>query len=140
MINGDLITGESESVVSFSSVSEADQSLMIDTFRENSTSLIDSVVRPLNAAKIPFSSTSGVSTLYSTRLLSSDFYPQNHDSHINITRADEIARETAISHLSYTRFSPPGVGGAGGPGNYWVPVYRKVTGESVQAVLHEFPQ
>ncbi|KAG8216059.1 Metallo-dependent phosphatase-like protein [Butyriboletus roseoflavus] len=102
VINGDLITGE-------------------NTFLENSTSLIDSIVRPLNAAKIPFSSTSG-----------------NHDSHINITRAEEIARETAISPRSYTRLSPPGVGGAGGPGNYWVPVYQKVTDASPALILWFF--
>lgn len=40
---------------------------MIDTFLENSTSLIDSVVGPLNEAKIPFSSTSGVSVSCFTR-------------------------------------------------------------------------
>jgi hypothetical protein len=32
-----------------------------DTFRENSTSLIDEIVAPLNDAQIPFSSTQGVS-------------------------------------------------------------------------------
>ncbi|KAH0831191.1 Metallo-dependent phosphatase-like protein [Lanmaoa asiatica] len=102
VINGDLITGE-------------------NTFRENSTSLIDSIVLPLNAAKVPFSSTSG-----------------NHDSHINITRADEIARETAIAPWSYTRSSPPGVGGAGGPGNYWVPVYQEVTDHTPALILWFF--
>jgi hypothetical protein len=33
----------------------------IDTFRENSTTLIDEIVGPLNKFKIPFSSTHGVS-------------------------------------------------------------------------------
>ena len=41
-------------------------STMIDTFRKNSTSLIDSIVRPLNEANVPFSSTSGVSISYFT--------------------------------------------------------------------------
>ncbi|KAG9307965.1 Metallo-dependent phosphatase [Chiua virens] len=102
VINGDLITGE-------------------NTFRQNSTDLINEIMRPLNAAKVPFSTTGG-----------------NHDSDINITRADEIAREIEISPLSYTRFSPPGVGGAGGPGNYWVPVYRNNTDPTPVLVLWFF--
>ncbi|KAF9242310.1 Metallo-dependent phosphatase-like protein [Melanogaster broomeanus] len=102
VINGDLITGE-------------------NTFRENSTSLIDTIVRPLNAAKVPFSSTSG-----------------NHDTQINITRVEEIVREISISPLSYTRLSPPGVGGVGGPGNYWVPVYEKATDSAPVLVLWFF--
>ncbi|KAF9224759.1 Metallo-dependent phosphatase [Gyrodon lividus] len=102
VINGDLITGE-------------------NTFRENSTSLIDTIVRPLNAAKVPFSSTSG-----------------NHDTQINITRAEEIVRETSVSPHSYTRFSPPGVGGVGGPANYWVPVYEKDTDSAPVLLLWFF--
>ena len=35
--------------------------IITDTFNENSTSLIDEIVAPLNEAKIPFSSTQGVS-------------------------------------------------------------------------------
>ena len=35
--------------------------IITDTFRENSTSLIDEIVAPLNEAQIPFSSTQGVS-------------------------------------------------------------------------------
>ena len=35
--------------------------IITDTFRENSTSLIDEIVAPLNEAQIPFSSTHGVS-------------------------------------------------------------------------------
>ena len=35
--------------------------LKTDTFRENSTFLIDEIVAPLNEARIPFSSTQGVS-------------------------------------------------------------------------------
>lgn len=34
----------------------------LDTFRENSTSLIDEIVGPLNKVKVPFSSTHGVSS------------------------------------------------------------------------------
>lgn len=37
-----------------------------DTFRENSTSLIDEIVAPLNVVKVPFSSSHGVS--YTTRI------------------------------------------------------------------------
>ncbi|KAJ3564637.1 hypothetical protein NP233_g8164 [Leucocoprinus birnbaumii] len=85
VINGDLITGE-------------------NTFKENSTLLIDQIVAPLNAAKVPFSSTHG-----------------NHDNQPNITHAEEIARELKVAPLSYTRTAPAGVGGEGGPGNYWVP-------------------
>jgi len=87
VLNGDLITGE-------------------NTFKENATTLIDEIVAPLNAAKIPFSSTHG-----------------NHDNNVNITHLEEIEREQRVAPLSYTRVAPPGVGGEGGPGNYWVPVY-----------------
>ncbi|KAI3615490.1 calcineurin-like phosphoesterase [Moniliophthora roreri] len=90
VLNGDLITGE-------------------NTFRENSTTLIDEIVGPLNDAKVPFSSTHG-----------------NHDNSHNITHMEEIEREQKVAPLSYTRAAPEGVGGTGGPGNYWVP--RK-TGE-----------
>ncbi|KAF8579654.1 Metallo-dependent phosphatase [Ramaria rubella] len=88
VLNGDLITGE-------------------NTFAENATSLIDEIVAPLNAAKIPFSSTQG-----------------NHDNNVNITHLAEIEREQLVAPLSYTRVAPPGVGGEEGPGNYWVPVYQ----------------
>ncbi|KAL4076881.1 Metallo-dependent phosphatase-like protein [Scleroderma yunnanense] len=89
VINGDLITGE-------------------NTFRQNSTTLIDIIVQSLNDVKVPFSSTHG-----------------NHDNQVNITHMEEIVRETSLAPLSYTRRSPPDVGGIGGPGNYWVPVYEK---------------
>ncbi|KAF9256381.1 Metallo-dependent phosphatase [Marasmius fiardii PR-910] len=89
VLNGDLITGE-------------------NTFRENSTTLIDEIVAPLNAVKVPFSSTHG-----------------NHDNNPNITHLEEIEREQKVAPLSYTRVGPPGVGGNGGPGNYWVPIYAK---------------
>ncbi|KAG1743458.1 Metallo-dependent phosphatase-like protein [Suillus lakei] len=89
VLNGDLITGE-------------------NTFRENSTTLIDRIVVPLNEARIPFSSTHG-----------------NHDNQRNITHLEEIRREQLDSSLSYTRTAPPGIGGEGGEGTYWVPVCSK---------------
>lgn len=64
-----------------------------------------------------------------------DLYVQNHDSDINITRAGGMSRELEISPWSYTRFSPPGVGGAGGPCNYWVPIYERIMGESAAVTL-----
>ncbi|ESK86704.1 calcineurin-like phosphoesterase [Moniliophthora roreri MCA 2997] len=98
VLNGDLITGE-------------------NTFRENSTTLIDEIVGPLNDAKVPFSSTHG-----------------NHDNSHNITHMEEIEREQKVAPLSYTRAAPEGVGGTGGPGNYWVPVYA--TSEGLAAYCH----
>ncbi|KAG1883432.1 Metallo-dependent phosphatase-like protein [Suillus subluteus] len=102
VLNGDLITGE-------------------DTFRENSTTLIDRIVAPLNEAKIPFSSTYG-----------------NHDNEANITHLEEIRREQLDSYLSYTRTAPPGIGGEGGEGNYWVPVYEKATDLTPALILWFF--
>lgn len=102
VINGDLITGE-------------------NTFRKNSTRLIDTIVQSLNEAKVPFSSTHG-----------------NHDNQVNITHMEEIIRETSQAPLSYTRHSPAGVGGAGGPGNYWVPVYEMETDTSPVLVMWFF--
>ncbi|KAI0764830.1 Metallo-dependent phosphatase [Fomes fomentarius] len=91
VLNGDLITGE-------------------NTFRENSTKLIDEIVAPLNNLRIPFSSTHG-----------------NHDNEPNITHAEEIRRELQVAPLSYTRFAPSWADGQGyGPGTYWVPVYTHV--------------
>ncbi|KAJ7593238.1 Metallo-dependent phosphatase-like protein [Mycena floridula] len=87
VLNGDLITGE-------------------NTFRENSTSLIDEIVAPLNRLRIPFSSSHG-----------------NHDNQANITHLEEIEREQKVAPLSYTRAAPPGIGGQFGPGNYWVPIH-----------------
>ncbi|KAJ7302505.1 Metallo-dependent phosphatase [Mycena albidolilacea] len=92
------------------------------TFRENSTLLIDQIMAPLIDAKIPFSSTHG-----------------NHDNHVNITHFEEISREQQIApSLSYTRTSPPGVGGVGGPGNYWVPIYEASTDAAPALVLWFF--
>ncbi|KII84523.1 hypothetical protein PLICRDRAFT_351516 [Plicaturopsis crispa FD-325 SS-3] len=102
VLNGDLITGE-------------------NTFRENSTSLIDEIVAPLVEAKIPFSSTHG-----------------NHDNEPNITHLEEIRREQRDAPLSYTRTAPPGIGGEEGPGTYWVPVYNKVSDNSPAFVLWFF--
>lgn len=62
VLNGDLITGESMLEQSLFVVDQkVEANRMEDTFRENSTSLIDEIVAPLNEAKIPFSSTHGVS-------------------------------------------------------------------------------
>jgi len=49
-------------------------------------------------------------------------HPKNHDNQANITHAEEILREQQVAPLTYTRMGPQGVGGEGGPGNYWVPV------------------
>jgi hypothetical protein len=102
VINGDLITGE-------------------NTFRENSTFLIDKIAAPLNEARIPFSSTQG-----------------NHDNQANITHLEEILCEQQVAPLSYTRLSSPGVGGVGGPGNYWVPIYRNSHDQAPVLVLWFF--
>jgi hypothetical protein len=48
--------------------------------------------------------------------------PQNHDNQPNISHFMEIQREMLVAPKSYTRLAPPGVGGEGGQGNYWVPV------------------
>ncbi|KAI0746576.1 Metallo-dependent phosphatase [Daedaleopsis nitida] len=103
VLNGDLITGE-------------------NTFRENSTKLIDEIVGPLNKFKIPFSSTHG-----------------NHDNEPNITHAEEITREMQVAPLSYTRFAPSWADGQGyGPGTYWVPVYTKVSDLKPSLILWFF--
>jgi len=102
VLNGDLITGE-------------------NTSRENSTSLIDEIVAPLNEAKIPFSSTHG-----------------NHDNQRNITHLEEIQREQRISPLSYTRAAPPSIGGQGGQGTYWVPIYEEAADDVPVLILWFF--
>ncbi|KAI0726562.1 Metallo-dependent phosphatase [Fomitopsis betulina] len=102
VLNGDQITGE-------------------NTFRQNSTFLIDEIVAPLNAVKVPFSSIQG-----------------NHDNEPNITHLEEIRREQLIAPLSYTRTAPPGIGGEQGPGTYWVPVYEHVSDPSPVLVLWFF--
>lgn len=48
-------------VLQHSNISCSAHDSKTDTFRENSTSLIDEIVAPLNEARIPFSSTQGVS-------------------------------------------------------------------------------
>jgi hypothetical protein len=48
-------------VLQHSNISRSAHDSETDTFRENSTSLIDEIVAPLNEARIPFSSTQGVS-------------------------------------------------------------------------------
>ncbi|RPD65266.1 Metallo-dependent phosphatase [Lentinus tigrinus ALCF2SS1-7] len=103
VLNGDLITGE-------------------NTFRENSTTLIDEIVSPLNKFKIPFSSTHG-----------------NHDNEPNITHAEEIKRELQVAPLSYTRAAPAWADGEGyGPGTYWVPVYTKASDRNPSLILWFF--
>ncbi|KAI5121439.1 hypothetical protein M0805_006200 [Coniferiporia weirii] len=102
VLNGDLITGE-------------------NTFRENSTKLIDEIMIPINEAQVKFSSTYG-----------------NHDNEANITHFEEIKRELEVAPRSYTRLAPPGVGGEEGPGNYWVPVYTKETDAVPSLVLWFF--
>ncbi|KDQ08899.1 hypothetical protein BOTBODRAFT_59103 [Botryobasidium botryosum FD-172 SS1] len=91
VLNGDQITGE-------------------NTFKENSTTLVNILTQPIRDAKIPFSSTYG-----------------NHDNQVNITHLAELEQELKIAPTSYTRRSPPGVGGPGGEANYWVPIYAKST-------------
>ncbi|KAG6906472.1 hypothetical protein DXG01_013799 [Tephrocybe rancida] len=118
VLNGDLITGE-------------------NTFRENSTTLIDEIVGPLNAAKVPFSSSHGVRLNFVFNSPRSQ-QTQNHDNQANITHAEEILREQKVAPLSYTRMAPSGVGGVGGPGNYWVPIYRRKTDASPALVLWFF--
>ncbi|KAG8808064.1 hypothetical protein FRC17_004148 [Serendipita sp. 399] len=80
-----------------------------NTFEHNSTLLIDQIAGPINESGIPFSSIHG-----------------NHDNQPNITHLAEIEREQLVAPNTYTRKSPPGVGGQGGEGNYWVPVYRHI--------------
>ncbi|KAF5346571.1 hypothetical protein D9758_013493 [Tetrapyrgos nigripes] len=103
-----------------------------NTFKENATKLIDQIVAPLNTLKIPFSTTQG-----------------NHDNQNNITHLDIIKREQAQAPLSYTRTSPPGVGGdkddsdgdgvsRHGPGNCWVPIYQTQDAPSPSLILWFF--
>lgn len=68
VLNGDLITGESALKLIWVMIAASDTHLFyIDTFRENSTTLIDRIVVPLNEAKIPFSSTQGVGPFHMNR-------------------------------------------------------------------------
>ncbi|KAK0439343.1 Metallo-dependent phosphatase [Armillaria borealis] len=62
----------------------------------------------------------------------------NHDNQVNITHLEEIIRERQVSSFSYTRSAPPGVGGEGGPGNYWVPVYANEEGQHPVLILWFF--
>ncbi|KAF4607507.1 hypothetical protein EYR38_001579 [Pleurotus pulmonarius] len=89
--------------------------------KENSTSLIDEIMGPINEAKVPFSSTQG-----------------NHDNQANITHLEEIQRELRVAPMSYTRTAPKGVGGAGGEGNYWVPVYYSIHDKAPALILWFF--
>ncbi|KAH8116220.1 Metallo-dependent phosphatase [Phellopilus nigrolimitatus] len=121
VLNGDLITGESElnsPLLLALLVSEID---LPDTFRENSTKLIDEIMVPINEAQVKFSSTYG-----------------NHDNEANITHLEEIKRELLVAPRSYTRVAPPGIGGEEGPGTYWVPVYTKESDSAPSLILWFF--
>lgn len=96
-----------------------------DTFRQNSTKLVDEIMAPINEAEVPFSSTYGVCSYYWFIMLGFPdlrLWIQNHDNQVNITHLEELERELKVAPMSYTRLAPPGVGGEEGPGNYWVPV------------------
>lgn len=100
--------------------------------------MIDEIVKPLNEAEIPFSSTHGVSLVYDVRS-HSQMCRKNHDNEPNITHVEEILREQNVAPLSYTRMSPDGVGGEGGPGNYWVPVrVCRVLSDIASYLAHRF--
>lgn len=92
-----------------------------NTFKSNNTRLLDQIVKPLVEARVPFSTTQG-----------------NHDNQFNITHGEEIVHMQKTTPLSYSRLSPNGVGGAGGDGNYWVPIYRKATDRSPVLILWFF--
>ena len=62
MLNGDLITGESTEGVLFLRRIVLTM-VYLDTFRENSTKLIDEIMVPINEAGVKFSSTHGVGLL-----------------------------------------------------------------------------
>lgn len=66
VLNGDLITGESKSILHVSYATPvADSIALIDTFKSNSTKLIDEIMAPLNEAGVKHSSTYGVSRFFS---------------------------------------------------------------------------
>lgn len=92
-----------------------------NTFKHNSTLYIDKIVGPLNEIGVPFSSIHG-----------------NHDNQANITHLAEIKRERQISPNSYTRSSPTGIGGEGGEGNYWVPIYQRADDLAPSLILWFF--
>ncbi|KZT33791.1 Metallo-dependent phosphatase [Sistotremastrum suecicum HHB10207 ss-3] len=75
-------------------------------FSDNSTKLYDQIMAPLILSNVPFSCTYG-----------------NHDNQVNISHIEELQHEVQVAPQSYTRASPSGVGGKGGPANYWVPIY-----------------
>lgn len=78
-----------------------------NTFKHNATLLIDQIIGPINEAGMPFSSIHG-----------------NHDNQRNISHMQEIQRELKVAKRTYTRAAPKGIGGEGGEGNYWVPIYK----------------
>ncbi|KAM3068886.1 hypothetical protein ACMFMG_004060 [Clarireedia jacksonii] len=95
VLNGDLITGE-------------------NTFLENSTAYIDTVVAPLVENNIPWASTYG-----------------NHDSQFNLSR-EALFLEESKYQLSYTQHSPPDVDGVT---NYYLPIYPPANSNSPDVPL-----
>lgn len=95
--DGDLITGE-------------------NTFLENATSYVDSVVGPMVDTRIPWASTYG-----------------NHDEQFNLSREALFKQESAHC-LSYTRHSVQGVPGVT---NYFLPIFPHV-GDKPVAILWFF--
>ncbi|KAG5651509.1 hypothetical protein H0H81_008374 [Sphagnurus paluster] len=91
------------------------------TFAHNSTLLINQIVRPFVEANVPFATTQG-----------------NHDNQPNISHRQVIEHERSLTKLSYTRPAPDGIGGEGGPGNYWVPVYRNEKDKAPVLILWFF--
>ncbi|TFK95998.1 Metallo-dependent phosphatase-like protein [Pterulicium gracile] len=80
------------------------------------------ILQPIIDSKLPFLSTGG-----------------NHDNSLYITHKSEIEREQSLPPTqSYTRIAGEDIGGAGGPGNYWVPVYKSGFNSSPALVLWFF--
>lgn len=112
VINGDLITGDGTHRLVRQTLYTTSDSKTSDTFKENATSYIDVLLRPLIDTKIPFATTFG-----------------NHDNHRNISHRAELERIQKVAPLGYTRQASSTVGGRGGEGNYWVPVYASSESE-----------
>jgi hypothetical protein len=93
-----------------------------NTFASNATRLVDILTKPLVERSMQFSSTYG-----------------NHDNQANISHLDELLREQQVAKCcSWTRRSPIGVGGQGGEGNYWVPIWENEEATSPSLVLWFF--
>ncbi|KAF9525412.1 Metallo-dependent phosphatase-like protein [Crepidotus variabilis] len=76
---------------------------------------------PFKARNIPFATTHG-----------------NHDNSATITHLAEIQQIQQKFPFSYTRTGPSGVGGFGGEGNYWVPIYAKADDQKPALVIWFF--